>query len=641
MPPPNIKKRRRWWWLLALPLLPIVGYLAVANFLLSSGALEALISANPQAVILQWDRAWTYWPARVHIRGFYLRSQDRSVEWELTLDEAETEVALLALLQQQFYAEWVNARGVELRIRPKLHAYAKTGEDPREQAALYPAIRGLPEVPLREHTAEKPKKDPEKKWTVRLEGVTVEKVKGVWIGPYRGTLDARVTGRMVLYPSASLELGPATLELKRAELNQGALPITKDLSGKITTTIKVPKLRETRGVDVFEGVDAVLSLQGHLESLRLLNYHFPEIPELGGGASEMTLDVSVRSGRFLPGSGLMLTGRELFTQLPVGTLRGAYTIKGEVTRKASRPFSTLSLEVKPLRFERTNGSRLFEAPFLSLTFSGSDAVVGKLPADARVSLRLAPTAPFNLRLLNIPLAGGEFRIDSGVATVSCKLDMGPGAPEQGGSLKLRVKGSRTRWVRTQLGGDALIHLDLAKLRWGKQSADLSGSSIELSNVEVIGNRDRPRGWGGKLEFPSATFRMGSKPQLTAEWKGAFSDARPFLALFGDKAGIPGWAQPLLEAQGLTTSGSLDLQEDSLAARGLEAKGEGLAIRGCLDQSALRTAGLFFIRVRGFGLGLKFSPTGVETKVLSAEDWFEKERRSAGSRCLVEGVPPVQ
>ena len=96
---------------------------------------------------------------------------------------------------------------------------------------------------------------------------------------------------------------------------------------------------------------------------------------------------------------------------------------------------------------------------------------------------------------------------------------------------------------------------------------------------MISARARPSGWSGKVKLERAQVRLGAPRGIHAEVSGSFSDARPFLALLGDKAGVPRWATALLEAQGLQIRGSLDYAGQALSLRELFAEGRGLQIRG--------------------------------------------------------------
>ncbi|MBS9403611.1 hypothetical protein KG088_08210 [Halomonas sp. TRM85114] len=89
--------RRRLAWLLALPLLLILGYLAVANWLLNSDwAQDRLAEHNDLS--LRWGSGWSWLPGRLEVESLRLQREDAGPALLLEAAQAELEVSLLALL---------------------------------------------------------------------------------------------------------------------------------------------------------------------------------------------------------------------------------------------------------------------------------------------------------------------------------------------------------------------------------------------------------------------------------------------------------------------------------------------------------------------------------------------------------------
>ncbi len=167
--------------LLTLALLYAIG----VNLLLSTGALARLLSARPDKLRVEYAHARTSLPGRVHLEGLVLTGQDARFEWQLRLDAADADIALLSLLRRRFVVERVVATGVSFRARFRLEAKDATAD----RIARIPPIPGLDAVPLldleREAEEEQEKERKGEPFAIQLENVDARGVREVWIDSLR------------------------------------------------------------------------------------------------------------------------------------------------------------------------------------------------------------------------------------------------------------------------------------------------------------------------------------------------------------------------------------------------------------------------------------------------------------------------
>jgi hypothetical protein len=632
-PQPGLPPARPTRWVrrvVALVLGTALVYLVLINLMLNCGLLPSVISGHPDKVLVTWKSAWSPWPGRAYVRGFYLRKQQEHVQWELAIDEAVTRVNLFALLSRRFETRWVQAQGVVLRLRPRVAA----GADYAEITAPFPPIQGLPSAALDEHYVDDSDNSP---WSVRLEGVDVTGVREAWIGAYRGIMDLTVHGRFWILPRQFLQVGPATVAFSRGKITQGSTPVATSLSGHGTCAFNVEKPGDVAGADVLRALDAALSATGELKSLEPLNYHLrsPVHPELEGGNAWLSVNVGSQHGALTEGSEITVAGgplaitpdgESLPSQLLPYRLRGSWSAHGLVKKDENRLASALDITLSAVRLDDEQ-TTLVKSSALKVTLGCHDLVLGTKPVDGVFAAELVETEPFSLRPVNGYIAGHKFRIDSGRTTLQAQFRLGPGSPAQGGSLVLRTGHVQTTWGLARLSGTAVIEVDLARLRLARESADFSGSSIALTDVTIATARAHPRGWNGRMSLESGSLVLTPSVSAKAEIAGLCSDARPFLALFGDQIGLPRWATSLLEAKHLHVGGKVNLVGSSLNLRGLSANGENLRISGALDLSQADVRGLFLLKVHGFGLGLKLTKSHVESKLFGQDDWFKHQQLS--------------
>jgi hypothetical protein len=166
-----------------------VAYLAAGNLLVATPLLERLLDRKPEKRRVEWDRAWTVVPGRVHLRGFRLRVQNRPTQWLLTLDRATATIDLPALTRRGFHLTSLDGDGLTFRLRRRLDTRPETGA--AQEAA--PPIPGLANPPARppEEVYGRPEGPG---WRIELDRVTVTGVREIWIDEHRVTGDGRLTG---------------------------------------------------------------------------------------------------------------------------------------------------------------------------------------------------------------------------------------------------------------------------------------------------------------------------------------------------------------------------------------------------------------------------------------------------------------
>jgi hypothetical protein len=211
-------------------MLPFVIYLVGANVLLSTSLFASIVDRDPESIDVRYSRAWTLLPGRIHAQNLSIRGRDRNVEWLLDLDEADFDVSLLGLAKKRFACSRVHGRGIDFWVRRRLGAEPSS---PREVADL-PPIPGLGPYSL------VPIGPPERSdwsdaeyplWSIRLEHITAEDVRTIWIDHVRLEGSQRIDGRFYFKPLRVLDIGPATVRVARGALLRGSRTIADGLDG--------------------------------------------------------------------------------------------------------------------------------------------------------------------------------------------------------------------------------------------------------------------------------------------------------------------------------------------------------------------------------------------------------------------------
>ncbi len=603
----------------ALLALPLVALLAM-NGLLGSGLLSHLLSLHPQWLMMEWRQAWTLRPGVVEVRDFHLRAQDRHIQWELTVDRATADIDLMALLHQTFRTRSVLARGVEFRWRPALSPLDST------PARLLgrPPITGVPEGA--ELTPSPPEPEPDG-WSVWLQGVTVDEVREVWLGAFRVPMDARVPfGEVRFFPGQFVRLSASRLELTRAEVFRGVVPLAHHLFGSLECALDLEDWEDTRALRPFAHLDAALQVEGRLNPLGDLGVVLPVALELGGASLDLV--AQVEQGRVRPGSRLTLGGEEAVGTVPPFVLRGLWRAEGVVDEVDGAVRSSLAVAVRPLRVEDTAGVPLLESPGFTATLAAPQLVLGRAPGAPSVRVALETTAPFALPPVVATLELDRASVTAGQAAVAASLSLGPETPARAGRLEATVAGLHAGWGGVRLAGNVAATVDLARLRPDADSFDLAGSALALTEVAFLSPTAQPPGWSGQVTLVQAVLTPGPPARADVEFSGRFSDARPFLALLGKQAGVPDVAMSFLHARDLRTHAWVTLRGDRLEVQRLLAEAEGVKLDSRLVVTPRAVSGVLLVSAGPLQVGLRLGGDAVEAHVLDGASWFRAQHVAA-------------
>ena len=153
------------------------------------------------------------------------------------------------------------------------------------------------------------------------------------------------------------------------------------------------------------------------------------------------------------------------------------------------------------------------------------------------------------------------------------------------------------------------------------SPEIGGSSLKTTDVFVDGaDPTKTKPWWGEFQVPSGRLSNG----LTAKVALKCQDGRPLLAFLG--AGLPKWAQGLIDLDGLTASADVIFSEPRTMVRGLSAEGGKFKIEGEYDRRGEHSRGAFLLDNGALlVIGVELDGPRTVVRPLLAKQWFEKAR----------------
>lgn len=339
--PSRIAKRLR--WLAATLMVLELAYLGFGNLFLRFG-LRWLVNGSPEKVMMDYESAYTLWPGTARVRHFRLRSQDRSIQWLLDVEQADVTVDLFALFRRTFHASRIRAEGVSFRVRRKLDDYGAAA--PRA-SALAP-IEGYADPPLSPIGPEAPPvSDAEyADFSANLED-TEASVREIWIDEFRLLGPAHVNGRWFFKPERTMQLGPVALDVQLGELRIADESVLTALDAHLESTVGAldldgpldPNLRQISGRGAIDArVTSAEFVRLYLGAAKAVHV------EDGSGALHAA--VRIDHGRAMPGMVIDVKSDHLVLGTAAIEATVAFSCEARVDAGRAGPSATGELRVR-------------------------------------------------------------------------------------------------------------------------------------------------------------------------------------------------------------------------------------------------------------------------------------------------------
>ena len=236
-----------------------LAYIVGVNVFLRTRLFRDAIGYDPDSLLVDYDRAYSLWPGRVHAEGLSIRGRDTHVEWILRIEQCDFRVSVGELANRRFHAEHVRGDGVSLRLRRRQDRVtpAWMSAVPPIPGFLDPPLTdvGPPSPPLTDATYNL--------WSIQLDDVVARGVHEVWIDTVRYAGEMEVHGRWMFRPLRWLDVGPADLEVRTLDVSFGVVePWATGVAGRLRVTVHPLSLVTVPGADILDRVSVHGGLGG-------------------------------------------------------------------------------------------------------------------------------------------------------------------------------------------------------------------------------------------------------------------------------------------------------------------------------------------------------------------------------------------
>jgi hypothetical protein len=252
-------------------------------------------------------------------------------------------------------------------------------------------------------------------------------------------------------------------------------------------------------------------------------------------------------------------------------------------------------------------------------------------ADLHLRIDVPPSL-VDFAAYNSYLPKSPFRIERGEGTLRSWFEYSEAEGVGNGEVEISVTGASGAAGDLGVGGDLRLHTLIRSGDLDARRFDVSGSSLELKNVQVTkaGGGVESEGWWAT--FATETARLEMKEPLEAEIavRARMRDAKPFLTALASQRKALFWIDELIGVKDVEGRATIGVDGQSLAAHDLSITGRRLDIEGDIRVTGKQREGLLFIEYGPFSTALEMNGHESEWKLFGARRWFE-ERRDARRR----------
>ncbi|MEP0321562.1 hypothetical protein [Bauldia litoralis] len=511
------------WFIRIVVILAIVevAYFAVVNVVLNLQATQDYVNQlKPERITYKWDRAWSWFPFRVHATNLVLNGQSWSQQFELSAPTVSLSVAILPLFTKTAHLYDVTSADVDVRFRPRPMAS-------RKDAALrpfYPTIEG------RDPTLEAdpvPTQSPG--WMLIYDIAEISGSNKVWLGPTQMTLDGdvRVTvARQNLNGPLTISNGDADVAIEGLTIAGQKVTDKGSIKGTFSTDTYMPQ--DNRGFKVlgFLTLDADIELP--VNGLEFLDIYLKEVSGLNlGGNGGLKGHIAFANGDLVAGTDLALSADTLTVDLAPYSVKGGGVVSLTVdadtsdTLDANFKLSTLSALHQP------DNQTLFTGTDLVIDVERTPrllpgAIKEKVPQRVALTIPKVTVPDVSVYQRYVPekwkaqVLSGTGELDGHAELSANSLDFDLTLRSEDADVKLREDSFETGMV---LGIKAKGTVD------GKTAeVDVSGSYLDLDDSRVTNRKGDSDPWQTKLTISEgkAQFDLPEESDAAAGYVGFWS-----------------------------------------------------------------------------------------------------------------------
>jgi hypothetical protein len=371
--------------------------------------------------------------------------------------------------------------------------------------------------------------------------------------------------------------------------------------------------------------DADFRLSGGLSDLSWINLLFRNPYQLSvDGSGDLAARLRLEAGKLAAGTRVEVRPRQLAVEVLDYAVRGDGLVSMEVKEGGQRPDMDLHVKVDDALLQRRGDdesfvhsvSLLLDAHARNMTFDGRNRDMDlhlQIP-----SARVSDMSVYNRYLLvNSPL-----QLTAGQADLTADISLQPDSAA--GYVKLTTDGLRSRLKEQQLSGDLSLDIRLSDGVPRDMQFDISGSTLRLDGVKVVGTEKNYHedDWSAEFELKKGKAVWKRPVGLQLEADLTIKDSRPLVAMFANEKGKHPWLEKMLTIENVSGNASVSLEKEQLLVPHAFAGSDKIdaGVKGSMQSEGAE--GVFYARFRKLDALLKIRDGKRNLDVIRARKKFD-------------------
>ena len=317
---------------------------------------------------------------------------------------------------------------------------------------------------------------------------------------------------------------------------------------------------------LLETADGELIMSGNVSSLGWLNTLIKNDYQAEiAGASDLQAKLLLQDGWPAAGTWLEVLPINLIVKILDYIAEGEGSVVLNLEEGGQRPDAHVDVQLHNAVFKRLHEDKTF-----------IDHVELRLQALVKDMSYDGPTENINLRL-QMPVArvrdmsvynlylpeDSPLRLLGGEADLVADIELEPKTAH--GYVKLKTDKLRSRLEEQEISGDVTLNINIAGGTPKNMAFDISGSTLLLDNIKVIGNQDTvaKSDWNAMINFTRANTVWKKPVRLSAEADIEMKDSTPIVAMLSNHRNKNGWIEKLLTVGRIEGEASMDMQKNQI------------------------------------------------------------------------------
>jgi hypothetical protein len=579
-----------------------LAWLVLGNLFLNTALAPMAINFKPDKFSLQWDRAWTPYPARVHATGLIVNQHSWTTDVEIRADWATARIRLLPLLRRHLVVDRVRAGTASVTLNKK--------EPAGDRPAPSKSTPGL---------------------LIEIRDIDVKKVERFTFNEISVSGgEARVAGSASIRIRGEVKVEDIDAEWQDAKINLGEKSLADSLSVGFRGGIASFNPRKEKGLAMLAKLTADLDINGAVGSLVPLKLLFPEVDwiERIDGEGEVAIHMGIEAGKLQPGSVIDIAASGLELDFLGFRAKGAGRVDASVSDAGEGRMGAVSVVFDQFELLRSgSGETLALGRGLRLDTKASDLGLVRGLHGLEVVLDIPDSEVPDLSALAGRLPPGlGIIVRGGSARLQGHLEVIGAEEEATGSIQVLGEDLQGSFRNMEFEMDLEISSRLSGRNLDDFRVDLEGTEFRLFNGvfdnEIVEVDDA---WWMTIAVPEGYANLAEPLQMEADVEMSMRDTRAIVALFAEVKDWIKYFDGILTIRDVEGTAGVAISDRKLKISELALHGDRLEFMAELNVEDGQNAGIIWGKLGIFSLGMERIGEETEWKMINGREWYEERK----------------